>query len=69
MKPSFPQKPPLLVWASTCLTTCLGGGESSHEALWPGSRRPASSQHHGAPGRVRPPWELQDWCHRWGGVM
>ena len=41
MKPSFPQKLPLLVWASTRLTTCKG---SSDEAPWLGSKRP--------PGRV-----------------
>lgn len=26
----------------------------------------ASQPARGAPGRVQPPWELQDWCHRWG---
>ena len=54
MKPSFPQKLPLLVWASTRLTTCRG---SSDEAPWLGSKRP--------PGRVWPPCELQGGVVTW----
>lgn len=46
MKPSFAQKPPLLVWFSTCLTTWEGATSSWVAGQQEASLRPRGSAQH-----------------------